>query len=147
MLLLSSDDQPELAKYPEVVKSDNEKILKKYSVFLSDLLSKAKSDISKMESNLLEFAKYTGDVFSVEEGKYLDAMRKKEIERKIIENTGSISNIKTGRKVTVIRDIIDIERAQELTAKDKIIVLDFSKKKVSETVDGVKKNNVVRRAK
>ncbi len=74
------------------------------------------------------------------EDAYKQKVKEEEERRMIEENTGSISIKKTGKKITVVRDINEIKEAEDKINNEKIKVLDFTgkkndKKKDDETTD------------
>lgn len=66
---------------------------------------------------------------------YNKSVREAEEKRKIEENTGSISVKKTGKTITVTRDIEEIEEAEDKISNEEIKVLDFTAKKDDEKKD------------
>ena len=99
-----------------------------------------------MEESINQFRDYTSKKVDEEKQKYDDFLRQQEVSKKIEENTGSISIKKTGQTVTVVRDIEDIEKAEEMTTKEGVKVLDFSRPKLSQTIEEKEDNvNVVKK--
>ncbi len=94
-----------------------------------DLLAGLETDLASMEETLSEMSKYAEEKVKAEEEHYGKMLRRAEVERKVEENKGSISIKKSGRVVEVVRDIEDIEKAEELVEDKEVRVLDFSKPK------------------
>ena len=62
------------------------------------------------------------------------------------ENTGTISIKKTGKTVTVVRDIEEIKNAEAKINNDEVKVLDFSKEKSPENKEPeTPKENVIKK--
>ncbi|MBE6444822.1 MAG: AsmA family protein [Alphaproteobacteria bacterium] len=120
----------------DAIDNYNQELLK-----LADMLA---SDIKDVEQSILEYEDYFTKKVDAQIQLYNDKLRKEEIERKVEENTGYINIKKSGRKVTIKRDIEDIEKAEEMTADKVIGVIDFSKPKNIEEKQN-NKNNVVKR--
>jgi predicted phosphatase len=85
-----------------------------------------------------ELVKATKDVndyvmpkVKAEEDAYYKKIETEENQRKIEENTGSISIKKTGQTLKITRDIEDIKASEEEVFKEGVRVLDFSKEKYS----------------
>lgn len=68
-------------------------------------------------------------------------------QKRVEENTGSISIKKTGKTLTVTRDLEDIKTAEEEISKEEVKVLDFSKEKSGDTLNKPDKvENVVKKS-
>ena len=87
-------------------------------------------DLRDIEQSIDEYKDYTDKKVSAQEDAYAARLREAEVQRKLEENTGSISIKKSGKTLTVRRDIEDIEKAEELADDKEIKVLDFSRPKV-----------------
>ncbi len=93
---------------------------------LETLGSRLEKELAQVRHQIDEFSDYAEQKVVGQEEAYASAMRAQEVQRKIEENTGSISIKKNGRVVKVSREIEEIEQAEQLT-EDKVIgVLDFS---------------------
>ena len=68
-------------------------------------------------------------------------------QKRVEENTGSISIKRTGKTLTVTRDLEDIKTAEEEISKEEVKVLDFSKEKSGDTLNKPDKvENVVKKS-
>lgn len=65
---------------------------------------------------------------------YADKLEQEDNQRRIEENTGSISIKKLGKTVKVVRDIEDIKNTEREISNDEVRVLDFSKDKQKDFV-------------
>lgn len=113
----------------EVLKSSDETEVTAYNRDGNDLLEGLKADIASMEETLAEMRQYAEEKVTAAEDAYNESLRKAEVQRKVEENKGSISIKKSGRVVEVVRDIEDIEKAEELVEEREVKVLDFSRPK------------------
>ena len=103
-------------------------------------------DLRDMEQSLNEYKDYADKKVAAQEEAYNTRMREEEVQRKLEENTGSISIKKSGKTLTVRRDIEDIEKAEELADEKEIKVLDFSRPKIKvETKTPKTEVNVVKK--
>ncbi len=120
----------------EILSSVDEAEVTAYNRDGNDLLSGLKTDVASMEETLEEMRKYAEEKVQVAEEAYNKKLRQAEVKRKVEENKGSISIKKSGRVVEVIRDIEDIEKAEELVEDKEIKVLDFSRprKRINKSV-------------
>ena len=89
-------------------------------------LVNAKLNIKKLANNITKFYAYVEPQVKNAEKLYQEKLRQAEIERKLKENTGTISVAGGGKSMTVVRDIEDIEKSESLQEQNKIPVLDFS---------------------
>lgn len=112
-----------------VLKSDDEEEVTAYNRDGEELLTGLQADIASMEETLAEMRKYAEEKVRAEEDAYNNRLREAEVKRKVEENKGSISIKKSGRVVEVVRDIEDIEKAEELVEDREVRVLDFSRPK------------------
>ena len=121
-------------------------VLEQYKKQLQDLNNSLAVDIKNIEDCLREYQIYMDEKISEQEKAYASRLRKQEIQRKLEENTGSISIKKSGKTVTVRRNIEDIEEAEKLADEQEIKVLDFSRPKVRVESDAPKNEvNVVKK--
>ena len=68
-------------------------------------------------------------------------------QKRVEENTGSMSIQRTGKTLTVTRDLEDIKTAEEEISKEEVKVLDFSKEKSEDTLNKPDKvENVVKKS-
>ena len=120
--------------------------VEQYRQRLQNLRDALEIDLRDMEESLNEYKDYTEKKVSAQEESYAARLRDEEVQRKLEENTGSISIKKSGRTVTVRRDIEDIEKAEELANEKEIKVLDFSKPKLKQIPPAPSSNvNVVKK--
>ncbi len=110
-----------------VLKSDDAEETAAYNSDAEELLTGLRADIASMEETLAEMRKYAEEKVKAEEDAYNNSLREAEVKRKVKENKGSISIKKSGRVVEVVRDIKDIEKAEELVEDREVRVLDFSR--------------------
>ncbi len=102
--------------------------------------------LQELENSISEYRDYTEKKVAAQEEAYAAKLRSEEVQRKLEENTGSISIKKSGRTVTVRRNIEEIEKAEELTEEQEVKVLDFSKPKAKvETSAPSGSKNVVKK--
>lgn len=105
---------------------------KELNTKISDVLNKITVGKDELESKVREFEELMEPKIKSEEDAYHSKIENEENERLIIENTGSISIKKTGRKVTVKRAIEDIKEANEEISNEEVKVIDFTKKKTKD---------------
>lgn len=148
---LEAQNKAVLDEYAVIKEQNDAAALSAYNSELEKTAGSVEADVKAMDDQIAAFKAYTEDRVKEEENKYAQMLRREEIERKVEENTGVISIKKTGKSVTVTRDIEDIEKSEELASQDKVRVLDFSKDKAeserpSEPETGVvKKGRVIRK--
>ncbi len=99
---------------------------------MSEVLGKITTGKDDLEAKVKEFDKLMEPIVKREEDLYQSKLEEEENQRLIKENTGSISVKKTGKRVTVKRDIEEIKEANEEISNDEVKVIDFTKKKTSE---------------
>lgn len=104
--------------------------VEQYKSELQNLRDALELDLQNLQQSLDEYKDYTDKKISAQETAYANKLREEEIQRKLEENTGSISIKKSGRTVTIRRDIEEIEKAEELAQDQEVKVLDFSKPKI-----------------
>ena len=110
-------------------------MLIEYEKTIMDKLSKATKNQNQLSENIDIFKTYALPQIETQEQMYSEKMRQEEIARKVKENTGKISVAGVGGKsVTIVRDIEEIEKSEDLQEKASIPVLDFT---------GEKKENVI----
>ena len=103
---------------------------------LQQLQERAAAAQTSLLGKIAEYEVYAGQKVEAETKAYQDRLRAEEVQRKLEENTGTISIKKTGKSVTVQRAIEDIEKAEELTSKEGVRVLDFSGNRVRRNEGG-----------
>ncbi len=135
-----------LDAFGKMQKSSDAAEIELYNQELSYLQEALASDLKAMEESIGNFKSYSDQKAAEEEQKYKDFLREQEVKKKVEENTGSISIKKTGQTMTVVRDIEEIEKAEELTTKEAVKVLDFSKPRQPQRAEEEKSNvNVVKK--
>ena len=135
-----------LDAFGKMQESSDAKEIEIYNQEMTYLNEDLESDLAAMEESINQFRDYVGKKIAEEEQKYNDLLRQQEVNKKIEENTGSISIKKTGQTVTVVRDIEDIEKSEELTTKEGVKILDFSKPKMVRSVKEKDSNvNVIKK--
>lgn len=108
-----------------------------------DRLEKIKQSLSE---NVAVLDKYAAEVVQRAEDAYQKKLEEEENQRRLEENTGSISIKKTGQTFTVTRDIEEIKTAEEEISNEGVRVLDFSKEKVRQPTSSPASNeNVVKK--
>ena len=143
--VLNEQNKTVLDRFVQTSQSGEADVVEAYNRELKDLETQVSQDVGLMNDNLNKFKDYAEEKISAAEKAYADRQREEEIRRKVEENTGHISIKKTGKSVTVKRDIEEIEKTEELTSNEKVKVLDFSKKTVSEEKPAPRKENPVKR--
>lgn len=141
-----NQDKQLLDDFNKIQKSDNIEEVEQYKEQIQSLRDAAATDLRELENSISEYRDYTEKKVAAQEEAYAAKLRNKEVQRKLEENTGSISIKKSGRTVTVRRNIEDIEKAEELTEEQEVKVLDFSKPKAKiETPSSSSNINVVKK--
>ncbi len=143
--VLNEQNKTVLDRFVQTSQSGEADVVEAYNRELKELETQVSQDVGLMNDNLNKFKDYAEEKISAAEKAYADRQREEEIRRKVEENTGHISIKKTGKSVTVKRDIEEIEKTEELTSNEKVKVLDFSKKTVSEEKPAPRKENPVKR--
>ncbi len=117
-----------------------------YNKKLADVLDKmsgAKSELKQVVDAMKVYAEPKIDEI---EKIYAKQVEDEENQRRLEENTGSISIKKTGKTVTVTRDIEEIKSAEEEVNKEGVRVLDFSKEKIEvKEKDNTLSGNVIKK--
>ena len=144
-----NQDKKLLDDMQKIQNTSNVHEVEEYKKSLENLRDILTVDLRDIEQSLNEYKDYTEKKVAAQEEAYAARLREAEVQRKLEENTGSISIKKSGRVVTVRRDIEDIEKAEELANEQEVRVLDFSRPKVkvetktpSSNVNVVKKGRV-----
>lgn len=103
---------------------------KTYNKNLKDVYESLKTGRQTLIAETKALDDYVLPKISIAEQDYYAKVENEENQRRIEENTGSISIKKTGRTVTVTRDIEDIKQAEQEISKEGVKVLDFSREKI-----------------
>lgn len=134
-----------LDRFSFITSKSDIKQLESYNRELEDFEKQLSIKINDLRSNIQEYIDYTSKLVTTHEQSYYDKLRAEEVERKIEENTGYVNIKKSGKTVTVTRDIEEIEKAEEMTEDATIKVLDFSKPKTSSDTTQTPQQNVVKK--
>jgi len=96
---------------------------------VKDALDKIVAGNTSLSEKIKTLDNLVSDKIAKEEEAYNKKVTEEENERLIKENTGSISVKRTGKKVTVSRDLEEIKEANEEISNETVKVIDFTKKK------------------
>jgi len=124
--LLEEQNQALLDKFETMKKSTAIEDVVAYNESLADLRKDINADLAAMEDSAGQYKKLAEEKVAEAEKQYAAKLRDEEIKRKVEENTGRISIKKTGRNITVKRDIEEIEKVEKSTEEGDVPVLDFS---------------------
>ena len=102
-----------------------------YNKNLTEIFTAIKDGREKLIEKIEALEDYASPKINDEVNKYYEKQKEEEEQRKLEENTGSISVKKTGKTFTITRDIEEIRNAEEEISKEGVKVLDFSKEKVN----------------
>lgn len=144
-------DQEILDEYTQMQQRRDAAEIEVYNGNLQKLQKDVQEEVKEIASLTAEYAKVSEAKVKAAEDSHHAKLREAEVQRKVEENIGHISIKRTGKSMTVTRDIEDIEKSEELTSQDKIPVLDFSIEKFerpqAQKDDGkvVKKGVVIRK--
>ncbi len=86
-------------------------------------------DILKQDIDI--FKKMVDSKILAAEEEYNTKIEDEENRRRVEENTGSISIKKTGKTLTVVRDLEEIKNAEQEISSEEVRVLDFSREKLN----------------
>lgn len=100
--------------------------LEKYEKILTDISVAIDEASEVINSTVQRYISSGEERVASEEKAYYDRLRDEEIKRKVEENTGSIAIKKTGKVLTIQRDIEEIEKGEEATIEENVKVLDFT---------------------
>lgn len=101
----------------------------KYNQELEATVEALSAGRKELSDNIKQLNEYAEPQIAAAEKAYHDRIEHEENQRRVEENTGSISVKKTGRTFTVTRDIEEIKNAEEEISKEGVRVLDFSRDK------------------
>ena len=117
-----------------------------YNKKLADVSDKMNVGKSELKQVVDAMKAYVEPKIGEIEKAYAKQVEEEENKRRLEENTGSISIKKTGKTVTVTRDIEEIKTAEEEVSKEGVRVLDFSKEKVElKETDNTISGNVIKK--
>ena len=137
-----SQNSPLLDKFSFMTSRSDIKQVEEYKLELNELLTQTTSDANNLQKYITEYISYISEQTAQQEQNYSDKLRAEEVERKIEENTGYINIKKSGKTVTVSRNIEEIEKAEEMASEAEVKVLDFSKPKTTPPTQAPQKNIV-----
>ncbi len=146
--LLEEQNQALLDKFETMRTKASIEEAQAYSQSLADLRKDIETDLSAMEDSAAQYKRYAEEKVAEAEQQYAARLRDEEIKRKVEENTGHISIKKTGRNITVKRDIEEIEEVEKSAEEGKLPILDFSAsapKKAKPTKQSLGSVNVIKR--
>ena len=124
--LINEESSGLMGRYIDMQKSADAAALRDYNAGLQKMSEDVNADVSSMAESLDKFKEYAEQKVEQAEEDYKNKLREEEVQRKLEENTGVINIKKTGKSVTVQRDIEEIEKSEELTSQEKVKVLDFT---------------------
>ena len=117
-----------------------------YNKKLADVLDKMSIGKNELKQVVDAMKVYAEPKIGEVEKVYAKQVEDEENQRRLEENTGSISIKKTGKTLTVTRDIEAIKSAEEEVNKEGVRVLDFSKEKVEvKEKDNTLSGNVIKK--
>lgn len=96
---------------------------------LGKILEEAQAEVTALGEQVDVLINYADSVVEDKEKAYAEELKRQEDQKRVEENTGTISIKKTGKILTVTRDIEEIKNIEEEINNDKVKVLDFSKEK------------------
>ena len=128
-LIALNDMRYDVSKaYSSVKYSDD---LSSMDVFASEMKNKlkdAKAELENMQKNIDELFKVSEQVVAAEEGKAAVKAEEAAKQKKVEDNTSTISVVSTGKVMKIVPDINQLEAAEKAVSDEKVKVLDFSKK-------------------
>lgn len=102
--------------------------LERYAEDIKALEIKGIKNLQDMSASIKAYIDYVEGRVNDEENAYEEKLRQAEIQKKLEENTGTISVAGKEKVIKVVRDIEDIEKAEEDMKKEAVRILDFSGK-------------------
>jgi len=139
------EDKKLMDAFMERQREGNVELVLRYGKDLKDRKNVLDVDLENVKQTIDEYKIYADEKILAMETDFAKRQREAEVERKVQENTGSISIKKSGKVVKVSRDISEIEKAEELADEKEIKVLDFSKPKQENSDVAPVKKNVVKK--
>lgn len=139
------EDKNLMDAFMERQREGNIELVLRYGKDLKDRKNVLDVDLENVKQTIDEYKIYADEKILAMETDFAKRQREAEVERKVQENTGSISIKKSGKVVKVSRDIAEIEKAEELADEKEIKVLDFSKPKQENSDVAPVKKNVVKK--
>ncbi len=120
--------------------------LQKRNAALVEIFEQMQNGIDDINEKIKKLNEYIEPKIKAAEQKYYEEVQKKEDERILRENTGSISVKKTGQTYTVTRDLEDIKEVKEQISNEEIKVLDFSRQKADiQQAPSGKQENIIKK--
>lgn len=127
------------------VDNANSKVVKDYTVIqvstdpeeletfiktINDTLKDEEDELKILDENIKRLFDYTSESVALEEQTYEERKKAEELAKKVKENIGKISGT-DGKSQTIVRDLDDIEKSEQLKKEAPVRVLDFSNEKES----------------
>ncbi len=120
--------------------------LQKRNEELVGVFKQMQSGVEEINEKIKKLDDYVEPKIKAAEQKYYEEVQKKEDERILKENTGSISVKKTGQTYTVTRDLEDIKEVREQISNEEVKVLDFSREKADvPQTKNMRKENIIKK--
>ncbi len=120
--------------------------LQKRNEVLGEVFNQLQNGIKEINDKINKLDEYVEPKIKAAEQKYYEEVQKKEDERILKENTGSISVKKTGQTYTVTRDLEDIKEVKEQISNEEVKVLDFSREKANvPQTTSERKENIIKK--
>ena len=128
-----------------VIEQNNAEELEQYKTKLVETYNKMQSEKEFLIKETGLFTDMVEAKVKQAEDAYKNKIRKEQDQRMLNENTGTIRIKKTGKLVTVVRDLEEIKNAEQDINNEVVKVLDFSKEKVDEVPVLPTNDNVVKK--
>ena len=101
-----------------------------YNKKLIGIFTAIKNGRQELLEKIKILEEYASPKIEIEVKNYYEEQNRKEDQKKLEENTGTISIKRTGQTLTITRDIEDIKNAEKEISRNGVKVLDFSREKV-----------------
>lgn len=111
--------------YTALQASDNPEELEASIKAFTGALGDVKEELGVLDDYIKRLFDYTSESIALEEQTYLERKKAEEQAQKVKENIGKISGT-DGKSQTIVRDIDDIEKSEQLKKETPVKVLDFS---------------------
>ena len=126
-LIMLNDMRYDITKSFGVVRDSNDiSRMDVYAEELSRKLNEAEKELTQMQDSIVKLFEVSEAIVQAEEAKARQRKHEAEVQRKVEENTGTISVVGTGKVTKVVPSINDVERKEEAVRNDEVKVLDFS---------------------
>lgn len=103
--------------------------LEAYSAAIKNEAEKAQKELDAMSENVEKLYAFCEEIVSAEEEADRIVKEKEALQKKLEENTSTISVDGSGKVMKVVPDIEAVNKAEEAVRNEEVRVLDFSKKK------------------